>query len=89
MTTRLSQVVGDSTAIAFSSSTIITVPLASSADTPVYTRVTDAAAAAQFAAAAAALHAGSRPTASATSAITVCRCGTIQLQEKFFTPILC
>ena len=73
VTSRPPQVVGDATAIAFSSSSIITVPLASSADVPVYSRVSDAAASAQFAVAAAAVLAGNRPTAAATSAMTVCR----------------
>ena len=72
-TNRPAQVIGDATAIAFSSSSIITVPLASSADVPVYSRVSNAAASVQFAVAAAAVQAGNRPTAAATSAMTVCR----------------
>jgi hypothetical protein len=67
------QVVGDATAIAFSTSSIITVPAASSAASPVYSVATAVAAAVQFAATAIAVQAGSRPTAVATSAMTVCR----------------
>jgi hypothetical protein len=69
----LYQVIGDSTAKAFSSSSVITVPLASSANVPVYSPASAQAAAAQFETAAAAVVAGSRPAAAATSAMTVCR----------------
>jgi hypothetical protein len=67
------QVVGDATAIAFSTSSIITVPVASSASSPVYSVATAAAAAAQFAIAVVAVQAGLRPAAVATSAMTICR----------------